>query len=94
VQVGREALLTLTQGSLRDQGSIQALEEAAAELYKALQAGRDRGKLGGAMLSSVVTCPQIWLLQWSVWRGIEHTTLSSVKGCMNIHASCLQLRCA
>ncbi|KAI9513060.1 exocyst complex component sec3 subunit [Russula earlei] len=42
VQVGREALAILTQGSLRDAESIQALEEAAAELYKALQAGRDR----------------------------------------------------
>ncbi|KAI0286899.1 exocyst complex component Sec3-domain-containing protein [Russula aff. rugulosa BPL654] len=42
VQVGREALLTLTQGSLRDPGSIQVLEGAAAELYRALQAGRDR----------------------------------------------------
>jgi hypothetical protein len=47
VQVGREALITLTQGSLRDPGSIQALEGAAAELYRALQAGRDRGELGG-----------------------------------------------
>ncbi|KAI0005577.1 exocyst complex component Sec3-domain-containing protein [Russula compacta] len=42
VQVGREALITLTQGSLRNTESIQVLEEAAAELYKALQAGRDR----------------------------------------------------
>ncbi|KAH8998826.1 exocyst complex component sec3 subunit [Lactarius hatsudake] len=41
VQVGREAMITLTQGSLRDPDSIQALEEAAAELYRALQAGRD-----------------------------------------------------
>ncbi|KAH9969098.1 exocyst complex component Sec3-domain-containing protein [Russula dissimulans] len=42
VKVGREALITLTQGSLRDSEGIQALEEAATELYKALQAGRDR----------------------------------------------------
>ncbi|KAH8991916.1 exocyst complex component sec3 subunit [Lactarius akahatsu] len=41
VQVGREAMITLTQGSLRDPDGIQALEEAAAELYRALQAGRD-----------------------------------------------------
>ncbi|KAI9436774.1 exocyst complex component sec3 subunit [Lactarius psammicola] len=41
VQVGREAMITLTQGSLRDPEGLQALEEAAAELYKALQAGRD-----------------------------------------------------
>ena len=94
VQVGREALITLTQGSLRDPGSIQALEGAAAELYKALQAGRDRGELGGSMLNSVVTCPQIWLLQWSVWRSIEPTTLSSANGCMSTHPSCLPLRCA
>ncbi|KAI9461020.1 exocyst complex component sec3 subunit [Lactarius psammicola] len=36
-----EAMITLTQGSLRDPEGLQALEEAAAELYKALQAGRD-----------------------------------------------------
>jgi hypothetical protein len=94
VQVGREELITLTQGSLRDPGSIQALEGASAELYKALQAGRDRGELGGSTLNSVVTYPQTWLLQWSVWRSIEHTTFSSANGCMNTRASCLQLRCA
>ena len=94
MQVGREALITLTQGSLRDPGSIQALEGAAAELYRALQAGRDRGELGGSVLNSVVTRLQTWLLQWSGWRSIEHTTLSSANGCMSIHASCLQLRCA
>lgn len=33
--------MTLTQDSLRDSNSIQRIEEAAAELYKALQAGRD-----------------------------------------------------
>ncbi|KAI0307681.1 exocyst complex component Sec3-domain-containing protein [Multifurca ochricompacta] len=42
VQVGREALITLTQGSLRDAEGIHTLEEAATGLYKALQAGRDR----------------------------------------------------
>ncbi|EEB87440.1 hypothetical protein MPER_15204, partial [Moniliophthora perniciosa FA553] len=41
VQVDREVLLTLTQESLEKSTSIQRLEEAAAELYKALQAGRD-----------------------------------------------------
>ncbi|KAH9027687.1 hypothetical protein EDB85DRAFT_2171119 [Lactarius pseudohatsudake] len=41
VQIGREAMITLTQGSLRDPDGIQALEEAAAELYRALQATRD-----------------------------------------------------
>jgi hypothetical protein len=94
VQVGREALITLTQGSLRDPGSIQALEGAAAELYKALQAGRDRGELGGSMLNLVVTCLQTWLLPWSVWRSIEHTTLSSANGCMSTRALCSRLRCA
>jgi hypothetical protein len=86
--------MTLTQGSLRDREGIQALEEAAAELYRALQASRDRGELGGPVLNSVVTCPQTWLLQWSVWRSIEPTTLSFANGCMSTHASCLQLRCA
>lgn len=89
VQVGRDALITLTQGSLRDTEGIQLLEEAAAELYKALQASRDRGELGRSVLNSVVTCPQTWLLLWSVWRSIELTTLSSANACLSIHASCL-----
>ncbi|KAJ2932691.1 hypothetical protein H1R20_g4427, partial [Candolleomyces eurysporus] len=41
VHVDQDALITLTQGSLEKTQSIQQLEEAAAELYKALQAGRD-----------------------------------------------------
>ncbi|KAH7930560.1 hypothetical protein BV22DRAFT_1101736 [Leucogyrophana mollusca] len=41
VQVDREALMTLTQESLEKPSSIQKLEEAATELYKALQAGHD-----------------------------------------------------
>jgi hypothetical protein len=41
--VDREALAMLTQESLEKTGSIQKLEDAAAELYKALQAGRDTG---------------------------------------------------
>ncbi|KAF8898913.1 exocyst complex component Sec3-domain-containing protein [Infundibulicybe gibba] len=41
VQVNQDALITLTQESLEKAKSIQLLEEAAAELYKALQAGRD-----------------------------------------------------
>ncbi|KAI0340701.1 hypothetical protein BDW22DRAFT_1360141 [Trametopsis cervina] len=40
VQVDREALLTLTQESLEK--GVDKLEEAATQLYKALQAGRDR----------------------------------------------------
>ncbi len=45
-------MLTLTQGSLRDIEGIQALEEAAAELYRALQAGRDRGKFRASVSAS------------------------------------------
>ncbi|KAF4605051.1 hypothetical protein EYR40_003834 [Pleurotus pulmonarius] len=41
VQVDRQALLILTQESLEKPSSIERLEEAAAELYKALQAGRE-----------------------------------------------------
>lgn len=41
VHVDQDALMTLTQESLEKSQSIQRLEEAAAELYKALQAGRD-----------------------------------------------------
>ncbi|OCH94698.1 hypothetical protein OBBRIDRAFT_769029 [Obba rivulosa] len=42
VQVDKQALLALTQESLEKPASIQRLEEAATELYKALQASRDR----------------------------------------------------
>ncbi|KAJ6519655.1 exocyst complex component sec3 subunit [Mycena sanguinolenta] len=41
VQVDKEALATLTQESLEQSSGIQRLEEAATELYKALQAGQD-----------------------------------------------------
>ncbi|TFK56552.1 hypothetical protein OE88DRAFT_1649908 [Heliocybe sulcata] len=41
VHVDPESLITLTQESLEKAASIQKLEEAATELYKALQAGRD-----------------------------------------------------
>ncbi|KIK07465.1 hypothetical protein K443DRAFT_673379 [Laccaria amethystina LaAM-08-1] len=41
VHVEQHALVTLTQESLEKGRSIQRLEEASAELYKALQAGRD-----------------------------------------------------
>ena len=43
VDVDRESLVILTQESLEKSKSVQKLEEAAADLYKALQAGRDRG---------------------------------------------------
>jgi len=92
VQVGREALITLTQGSLRDSEGIQALEEAAAELYKALQAGRDRGGFGGSSNVRSSDIPQTWLLPWSVWRSTEHTMSSSANVCTNTLASCSQPR--
>lgn len=41
VHVEQDALATLTQESLEKGRSIQRLEDASAELYKALQAGRD-----------------------------------------------------
>ncbi|KAH9486586.1 Exocyst complex component 1 [Psilocybe cubensis] len=41
VHVDQEALATLTQESLEKSHSITRLEEAAVQLYKALQAGRD-----------------------------------------------------
>ncbi|KAJ7225687.1 exocyst complex component sec3 subunit [Mycena pura] len=40
-QVDKEALAILTQESLEKSAGIQRLEEAATELYKALQAGQD-----------------------------------------------------
>ncbi|EPT01488.1 hypothetical protein FOMPIDRAFT_1120199 [Fomitopsis schrenkii] len=42
VHVDKEALLALTQESLEKPASIQRLEGAATELYKALQASKDR----------------------------------------------------
>ena len=42
-------MLTLTQGSLRDVEGVQALEEAATQLYKALQAGRDGGEFRASL---------------------------------------------
>ncbi|KAI0322704.1 exocyst complex component Sec3-domain-containing protein [Amylostereum chailletii] len=42
VQVDRDALVTLSQESLEKPNSIQRMEEASTQLYKALQAGRDR----------------------------------------------------
>lgn len=44
MHVDPEALTTLTQESLEKAQSITRLEEAAVQLYKALQAGRDTGK--------------------------------------------------
>ncbi|KAF9527786.1 exocyst complex component Sec3-domain-containing protein [Crepidotus variabilis] len=41
VHVDQDALTTLTQESLEKAQSIQRLEEASVQLYKALQAGRD-----------------------------------------------------
>ncbi|KAG5647578.1 hypothetical protein DXG03_008931 [Asterophora parasitica] len=43
VNVDQRFLVTLTQESLEKPQSLQRLEEAAAQLYKALQAGRDTG---------------------------------------------------
>jgi len=45
VHVDQQALTTLTQESLEKAQSIHRLEEAAVQLYKALQAGRDTGKI-------------------------------------------------
>ncbi|KAG6830301.1 hypothetical protein H0H92_001379 [Tricholoma furcatifolium] len=41
VNVDQQSLVTLTQESLEKPQSMERLEEAAAQLYKALQAGRD-----------------------------------------------------
>lgn len=46
VQVDRSALVALAQESLEKPAGIERLEAAATELYKALQAGRDRGRFG------------------------------------------------
>lgn len=45
MNVDQDALITLHKESLENPRSMQNLEESAAELYKALQAGRDTGKI-------------------------------------------------
>lgn len=55
VHVNRDTLLTLTQESLEKTSGIQRLEEAAAELYKALLAGQDNGNTINIMPSSLIT---------------------------------------
>lgn len=45
VHVDREALLMLTNQSLEKREGLSRLEDAATELYKALQAGKDTGEL-------------------------------------------------
>jgi hypothetical protein len=47
VHVDQKALTTLTQESLEKSQSIQRLEVAAVQLYKALQAGQDTGDAFG-----------------------------------------------
>jgi len=54
VHVDQEALATLTQESLEKTQSIQHLEAAAVQLYKALQAGRDTGLARLPYLCSVL----------------------------------------
>jgi len=54
VQVDSDALVTLTQESLEKSQSISKLEQAAAELYKALQAGRDTGELFSTVCHAVL----------------------------------------
>jgi hypothetical protein len=46
--------MTLTQESLEKASSIHKLEDAATELYKALQAGRDTGEFLGDHCRSTI----------------------------------------
>lgn len=55
VHVDQDVLVTLTQESLEKSQSITRLEESAAELYKALQAGRDTGSQIYALLRLSLT---------------------------------------
>jgi hypothetical protein len=77
VHVDQEALATLTQESLEKTQSIQRIEEAAVQLYKALQAGRDTGL---THLSYIIHVPnahialQIWLRRWKDCKNIGPTT--------------------
>ncbi|KAG9013462.1 hypothetical protein FRB94_002536 [Tulasnella sp. JGI-2019a] len=47
VDVDQRALIALTQEHLDNQGGIERLEQAAAELYKALMAGKESGMAAG-----------------------------------------------
>ena len=85
----REALITLTQTSLDKASGIQRIEEAATELYKALQAGRDTGKsiAGKVYLHFNNNAIEKWLLLWRGLMNTGPTTLSSVNVYMTTYRS-------
>lgn len=85
----RETLVSLTQTSLDKASGIQRIEEAATELYKALQAGRDTGKLIAGKVPPHFNNNAIkkWLLLWRGLMNIGHTTLSSVNVYMTTYRS-------
>lgn len=94
VHVDKEALLALTQESLEKASSIQRIEGAATELYKALQAGRDRGmKLSCYSVKECnLTLHKIWLRPWKGWMSIELTIHISASASLTICRYCLRLR--
>ena len=84
VHVDQEALATLTQESLEKTQSIQHLEEAAVQLYKALQAGRDTGFTRLPYLCSfliLILC-QTWPQPWKDCKNIGPTTHNFANECL------------
>ncbi|KAG1715987.1 hypothetical protein ID866_1152 [Astraeus odoratus] len=78
VQVNRETLVILTQESLEKPASIQKLEEAATELYKALQASQDTGNCHDSLFMIMTLIDkQKWLQRWKGWMSTELTIRSS-----------------
>jgi hypothetical protein len=65
----------LTQESLEKSKSVQKLEEAAAELYKALQTGRDRGLICFHLheFFTALNCRQKLRLLWKDWASTKRT---------------------
>lgn len=89
--------MLLTQESLEKSKSIQKLEEAAADLYKALQAGRDRGpeKIRHRLVHQQRFshhCFQTWLPGWNDSQNTRRTILSSARGFWTSYPSCSLLR--
>jgi hypothetical protein len=85
VHVDQEALATLTQESLEKTQSIQHLEEAAVQLYKALQAGRDTGPTRLPYLCSFPNshvASQTWPQPWKDCKNIGPTTHNFANECL------------
>ena len=77
-------MITLAQGSLRDTESVQALEESAAELYRALQAGRDGGEFR-ACLRAVLSNGNEFLDMAATIERLEEYRMHNTQFCKRLY---------